>query len=131
MRFSRLIPAVSLCAASLAGAQTQPGAPRLVITPAPQTVVSGDSLQLHAQLVDAGGKPVPNAKVTFRPAGAFFEGSIDTTGLVRAGTVGTLPVAAIALIPGEKPVVHRFDVTMLAGPASRIDVSPKPTRLLP
>ena len=131
MRSFRLILAASVCGASLAGAQTQQGAPRLVITPAPQTVVSGDSLQLHAQLLDAAGKPVPNARISFRPAGGFFEASIDTTGLVRAGTVGTLPAAAIAMVPGEKPVVQRFEVVMVAGPAARIDVSPKPTRLLP
>ncbi|MEO8334586.1 MAG: Ig-like domain-containing protein [bacterium] len=126
MRSSRFILAALLCGASAASAQN-----RLVISPAPQTVVSGDSLQLHAQLLDAAGKPVPNARISFRPAGAFFEASIDSTGLVHAGTVGTLPVTAIAMVPGEKPIVQRFDVAMVAGPAARIDVSPKPTRLLP
>ena len=35
------------------------------------------------------------------------------------------------MVPGEKPVVQRFEVTMVPGAAARIDVSPKPTRLLP
>ena len=131
MRFSRFLIAASMCAASVAGAQVQQGAPRLVITPSSQTVIAGDSLQLHAQLLDAAGSPVPNAHITFRLAGAPFEGSVDSTGLVRSGATGTLPVAAIALVPGEKPVVQRFEVTMVAGAAARIDISPRPTRLLP
>ena len=131
MRYTHFVLAAVIYGATVAGAQVQQGAPRLVITPAPQTVVSGDSIQLRAQLVDAAGKPVPNAKISFRPAGGFFEGSIDSTGLLRSGTVGTLPVAAIALVPGEKPIIQRFEVAMVPGPAARIDVTPKPTRLLP
>jgi hypothetical protein len=131
VRCIRFILAASICEANVAGAQVQQGTPHVVITPSSQSVTAGDSLQLHAQLLDAAGKPVPNARITFRLAGAPFEGSIDTTGLVRSGATGTLPVAAIALVPGEKPIVHRFEVTMLPGAASRIDVSPKPTRLLP
>ena len=131
MRCSRLAIALSLCAASFASAQAPQGVPRLVVTPSPQTVVAGDSLQLHAQLLDASGNPVPNARITFRIAGGFFEGSVDSTGLVRSGATGTLPVAAIALVPGEKPVVQRFEVAMVPGPASRIDIAPKPARLLP
>ena len=131
MHCFRLVLAASLGASSLVGAQTPSGAPRLVVTPAPQTVIAGDSLQLHAQLLDAAGTPVPNARITFRLAGAPFEGSVDSTGLVRSGATGTLPVSVIALVPGEKPVVQRFEVTMVAGAATRIDVSPRPTRLLP
>ncbi|MEP6731961.1 MAG: Ig-like domain-containing protein [bacterium] len=118
-------------AASASAQVQQQGAPRIVITPAPQTVVAGDSLRLHAQLIDAAGNPVSNARITFRLAGGYFEGSLDSTGLVRSGTVGTIPVAAIALVPGEKPVVQRFEVAMVAGAAARIDIAPKPARLLP
>ena len=114
-----------------ATAQMQQGAPRLVVTPATRTVVAGEALQLSAQLLDANGQPVPNAKIVFRAAGAPFEGTVDTTGLVRSGATGTLPVAAIALVPGQKPVVQRFEITMVAGAPARIDVSPRPTRLLP
>ena len=114
-----------------ATAQVQQGTPRLVVTPATRTVVAGETLQLAAQLLDANGQPVPNAKIIFRPSGAPFEGTVDTTGLVRSGATGTLPVAAIALVPGQKPVVQRFEVTMVAGAPARIDVSPRPARLLP
>ena len=131
MRAFRLTLVSSVCVATLAGAQTQQGTPRLVITPAQHTVVAGDSLQLRAELLDAAGKPVPNARITFRPAGAPLEGSVDSTGMVRSGAVGTMTVAAIALIAGQKPVVHRFEVAMVPGAAARIEVSPTPGRLLP
>ena len=131
MRPFLIASAALLCSASLVRAQTQQVAPRLVVTPATRTVVAGETLQLSAQLLDADGKPIPGAVITFRPAGAPFEGTVDTTGLVRSGATGTLPVAAIALVPGQKPVVQRFDVTMVPGAAARIDVSPRPTRMLP
>jgi hypothetical protein len=120
--------------ASGAHAQAQAGTTagkRIVITPAVQAVVAGDSLRLRAQVVDAAGKPIPGVTVMFRPAGYPFEGSVDSTGLVLSGAVGTLPVAAVALVPGEKPIIHRFEVAMVAGPAARIDVAPRPTRMLP
>ena len=117
-------------AISAAAAQAQQGAPHVVITPANRSVVAGETLQLRAELVDAKGQPVPNAKITFRLAGAPFEGSVDSTGLVRSGATGTLPVAAIALVPGEKAVVQRFEITMVAGAPARIEVSPTPARLL-
>ncbi|MEO6527695.1 MAG: Ig-like domain-containing protein, partial [Gemmatimonadaceae bacterium] len=118
---------VSTAAAQVAAAPN--AAPRLVITPSTRSVVAGDSLQLRAQLVDAAGTPVPNARVRFQAAGGHFEGSVDSSGLVRAGAVGTLPMAVIGLISGEKPVVQRFEVAMVPGAAARVAVTPKPARL--
>ena len=131
MRLSRLLSLLALPAVA-AGAAAQAPQPsgRLVVTPAVRTVVAGDSLQLRGQFVDAGGRPMPDARVTFVSAGGMFEGSVDSTGLVRAGAVGTIPVTAVALVTGMKPVVQRFEVAMVPGPAARIDVSPRPTRLL-
>ena len=129
MILSRLATAVlaGVACASAAGAQA---APRLVITPSSPSMTAGDTLRLHAQLLDASGQPVPGAQIVFRQAGYPGEGRIDSTGLVQSGSVGTMPVAAIALVPGAKPVVTRFEVVMGPGPASRIEVSPAPTRLL-
>jgi hypothetical protein len=127
----RLALVASVCSGTLAAAQVQQGAPRFVITPTTRSVVAGDSLQLRAALVDSAGKPVPNARIMFRLAGAPFEGAVDSTGMVRSGATGTLPVAAIALITGQKPIVERFEVAMVPGPAARIDILPKPARLLP
>ena len=123
-----MIAIVSIASVHVAHAQS---AAKIVVTPSSHTVIAGDSLQLHAQLYDAAGRLVPNANITFRAAGAPFEGTVDSTGMVRSGATGTIPVAAIALIPGDKPVVSRFEIAMVPGPAARIEVSPKPARMLP
>src|SRR4051812_23200435 len=130
----RFIPSAA-CALSavvpcITVAQVPSSSTRLVVTPSVRTVVAGDSLQLRGQLVDAGGQPAANARIMFVSAGGHFEGSVDSTGLVRAGAVGTIPVTAVALISGAKPIVERFEVAMVPGPAARIDVSPRPERLL-
>ena len=124
MKLSPVLP-LTLIALSTAGAQ------KVIVTPANHTMIAGDSLRLHAELVDAAGKPVKNATIMFRAAGAPFEASVDSTGLIVSGATGTVPVAAIALVPNEKPVVSRFEINMVPGPAARIDILPKPAKLLP
>ena len=114
---------------AFAGSAAAQGAPRLVITPSTRSVVAGDSVQFSAQLVDESGKPVPDARVTWRSAGFPFEGRIDSTGKFVAGAVGTLPITAIAVVPGAKPIIQRLEIAMVPGPATQVDVSPRPTRL--
>jgi hypothetical protein len=117
----------------LAPQQTgQPASPiaRVVVTPAARSVVVGDTLRLRAQAVDAQGRPVPGAVVQFFPTTPSFEATVDTTGVVVAGAPGTYPVAAVATVPGTKPTVERFTVTLLPGPTSRIDVTPNVRRML-
>jgi hypothetical protein len=113
----------------LASSASAQAAPRLVITPSTRSVVAGDSVQFAAQLVDESGKPVPDSRVTFRSAGFPFEGRIDSTGKFVAGAVGTLPIAVIGIVPGAKPIVQRLEISMVPGPATLVDVSPRPTRL--
>ena len=131
MRSRFFVAALVLSAVAAHAQQGTPAGSHIVVTPAVQTLQAGDTLRLHAQLVDAAGKVVPGATILFRPAGAPFEGTIDSTGLVTSGAVGTMPVAAIAMVAGAKPVVHRFEVAMVAGPAARIEVAPRPSRMLP
>jgi hypothetical protein len=121
-----LLAIVVIAASSRASAQA---APRLVITPSSRSVVAGDSVQFSAQLVDDAGKPVPDAHISWRNAGYPFEGRIDSTGKLVAGAVGTIPVAVVAVVPGAKPIIQRLEIAMVAGPAARIDVAPRPTRL--
>ena len=130
MRISCLLVIALSSAFSLAAAQAPQGTARLVVSPAARTVVAGDTLRLRAQLLDAAGRPVPDARIMFVGAGAMFEGTVDSTGLVRAGAVGTIPVTAVALVAGAKPVVERIEVAMVPAPAARIDVAPRPARLL-
>ena len=103
---------------------------RVVVTPARRAVTAGDTLRLHAEARDASGRPVPNATISFRQAGAWFEGQVDSTGLVSAGATGTLPVSVIALVPGSRPAIERVEVTMLPGPAARIEIGPQVARLV-
>ncbi|MFN2567413.1 MAG: hypothetical protein ABR499_20650 [Gemmatimonadaceae bacterium] len=103
---------------------------KVFVTPTQRTVNVGDSLQLRAEPVDAAGQPVVGAAIRFVAGGAWFEGSVDSTGLVRAGAVGTLPVTAVAIVAGTKPVVERIEVRMTPGPAARVAISPRVTRLV-
>ena len=110
--------------------QQQPApAPRLVVTPASPSVVAGDTLRLRAQLVDAQGQPV-QGRIMFAPAGYSFEASMDTTGLVTAGAVGTYAVTAVAMVPGSRPVTQRVEVRIVPGPAARISLGRQNAKLL-
>ena len=128
MRQRELVTAVALLA-TLAGAAGAQGKQRLVVTPTTRTIVAGDTIRFSAQLLDEAGKPVPNSRVVFRNAGGYFEGKVDSTGKLSAGSVGTMPITAIGIVPGEKPVVERFEVAMVPGPAARVAVAPRPARL--
>ena len=103
---------------------------RVVVTPAARQVVVGDTLRLRAQPVDANGRPVSGALIRFYPAAPSFEAHIDTNGVLIAGAPGTYPVAAVATVPGTKPAVERFTVTLLPGPTARLDITPTVRRML-
>ena len=113
--------------------QQQPAAPanRLIVTPSNATVVAGDTLRLRAQLVDARGEPVPGTRIMFAPAGYSFEASLDSAGLIRAGSVGVYPVTAVALVQGSRPVTQRVEVRIVPGPAARIELGRPAAKLLP
>ena len=104
---------------SLAGAQT-PDVARIAVSPAKPIMVAGDTLRLSAQALDASGKPVEGVKIRFRAQGGRFEGTVDSLGLVESGATGTLPVVAVAVIPGSTPKIERVEVRMVAGPAASI-----------
>jgi hypothetical protein len=118
---------------ALLALQQQPATPaafQVVVTPAAPVVVVRDSLQLRAQAVNAQGQPVPNARISFVAAGFSFEASVDTTGLVRSGAVGTFPVTAVAFVPGGGMVTKRLEVRIVPGPAARIVAQPAAAKLL-
>lgn len=96
----------------------------VVVTPNGAVLTPGDTIRLRAEARDAAGQPVANARIVFRSGGGRFEGSVDTTGLVTAGSTGSIPVTAIALLPGTQPVYRRVEVRIVAGPVARIAVSP-------
>jgi hypothetical protein len=114
---------------SLAFAQ-QPAVSRINVTPAAPKVVAGETLQLQAEALDAAGRPVPGATIRFQQTAAQFEGAVDDKGLVRAGAVGTIPVAVSAIVQGQKPVIRRIEVAVLPGAAATIAVEPRALKLL-
>jgi hypothetical protein len=104
---------------------------RLVVSPANPTMTAQDTLRLSAQAFDASGAPVSNVRYRYvQSNNARFEGRVDTTGLVRSGSTGTIPVTVIAIVPGTRPVTQVVEVKMLPGPAARIVIGATPPRLV-
>ena len=132
--FSALVVAAIQVPAS--GQQPAPQLPpspiaKLVVSPAKPTMTARDTLQLSAQALDASGKPVDNVRYRFiQSSGARFEGKVDTTGLVRSGSTGTIPVTVVALVPGTRPVTEVVEVKMLPGPAAKVVVDAAPPKLV-
>jgi hypothetical protein len=103
---------------------------RIVVTPGLRlTVPAQDSVRITGAPVDSAGQPVPGASVRYFSQGGFFEGSVDSTGLVRSGSTGTMTVTIVARVAGSRPVTERVEVKMVAGPAARIDITPASTVL--
>ena len=103
---------------------------RVALTPQPLQVVAGDTIRLRATAYGTDGKEITGARVRIGQAGAWFEGKVDTTGLVTAGAPGALPVAVVVMMDGYKPFVQRYEVKMVPGPAARVAVSAHPSKLV-
>ncbi len=103
---------------------------RAVVQPAEAAVLVGDTLRLTAVGYDSAGRVVPDVSITWLSSGGFFEGSVDSTGLVTGGSTGTLAVTALLKPKGvgrSTPAIAR--VTVLPQPAAKLVVAPAPTRL--
>src|ERR1043166_6945091 len=126
-----LLPALLLKQPPGTPAQPNPVA-RIVVTPAAPTLSSGDTLRLHAQAVDASGRPMANARIMWF-TGAFGElqGSVDSTGLLHAGYPDRFPVQVVAMVPGAGPSAPQdVLVTVVPGPAARVEIAPRPAKLV-
>src|SRR2546425_11137282 len=100
----------------------QPAAPtvpqpiaRVDVKPAEYALQVGDTVRLHATAYDSSGRAMPEAVIRWFASGGRFEGAVDTTGLVSAGSTGTLNVAAVAGLPGRagKSTVALSRITVL------------------
>ncbi|MBI4409042.1 MAG: Ig-like domain-containing protein [Gemmatimonadetes bacterium] len=103
---------------------------RLVIHPTDRTMIAGDTLRLRVEALDAEGRSLPNLMVRFMAAGARFEGEVEPDGLVRSGSTGTIPVGVVALFPAGRPVAQRIEIKMVPGPAARVAIEPRVSRLV-
>jgi hypothetical protein len=101
------------------------------VTPARPVVVAHDTLRLRAEALDQSGNPIPNARIRFVTAGFANAGQIDSTGLVSTASPGTLPVVALASLPGgARPATQRVEVKIEIGPPATIELRSTPVRMV-
>src|SRR6267143_1583523 len=105
---------------------------RVAVRPAEFALKVGDTLRLAAVAYDSAGKPMPDVTIRWFTSGGFFEGRVDSTGLVSAGATGTLNVAAVASLKDRvsKPTIGLARISVLPLAPAKVIVSPKPARLL-
>lgn len=103
---------------------------RLRILPVHRSFEVGDSLRLEVQALDARGNPIPTATIRFTAQGGRFQGNVDSSGTVRGGAPGTVPIAVLATTPGGRPLSEKIEVRILPSAAARITLEPSVTRML-
>ena len=102
----------------------------VVITPNGATLTPGDTVRVRAEARDSAGQPLANIRIRFFAGGGRFEGSVDSLGLVTAGSTGTIAVTAVAIVSGAQSVYRRIEVRVVPGPASRISVTPAVSKIV-
>ena len=100
---------------------------RVEISPANAEIQVGQSVRLNARALDAQGNPVPGIKINWFTGGG--EGSVDSVGLVTGGYTGYVRVAAVAAVPGGRPIYGQATVRVLPLPITRIKLAPRPSRM--
>lgn len=105
---------------------------RVEIMPADAEVTVGDSLQLTARALDRNGRPLGGIQVRWFLGGGRFEGTVDSTGMVHAGAVGALKVAAVvSTADGSTPTTGFATVRLVPGKVSALTIRPVVTHLYP
>src|SRR6267143_2763246 len=104
----------------------------VAVRPAEFALKVGDTLRLAAVAYDSAGKPMADVTIRWFMSGMSFEGRVDSTGLVRAGSTGTLNVAAVASLKDRvsKPTIGFARISVLPQAAARVAVSFRPVRML-
>jgi hypothetical protein len=119
-----------LAVPALVGAQQAPPV-KIIVSPSAPRVTAGDTLRLTARAVDARGQTVPGVTIRFQQAAAQFEGSVDETGLVRAGSPSTIPVVVAGIVgAGTSPLIQKVNIEVLPGPAAAVTLDRKTAKLL-
>ncbi|HJR17184.1 MAG TPA: Ig-like domain-containing protein [Gemmatimonadales bacterium] len=94
---------------------------KVVIQPAEVAVQVGDTVRLRVTAVDSSGRPVRDLTVRWFQSGGYFEGRVDSTGLVTGGSTGTVAVSAVASPrSGGAPATGFARVTVLPQPAAKL-----------
>ncbi len=114
--------------------QQQPAAPapspvaKVVVTPASAELQVGQTLQFEARALGADGQPVAAARIRWFVNGNG--GSVDSTGLVRGGFLGSGKVTAVAMVTGARNAVGTADLRVVPAPAASVRIDDAPTRLV-
>lgn len=103
---------------------------RVVVQPAEAAVVANDTIRLTAIAYDSSGAEIKNVRVSWATSGGYFEGRVDSTGLVTGGATGTINVGvSVRPLGGGRPMVAVARVTVLPPPAARIAMEPRFERI--
>lgn len=105
-------------------AQASPIA-RVTIQPAEAAVQANDTLRLSAIAYDSAGQVLSDVRTIWNVSGGFFEGRVDSTGLVTGGSPGTLNISAVVRANrGGRGTVAVARITVLPPPAARLEIAP-------
>jgi hypothetical protein len=107
---------------------SQPPAFTIAVRPTNPTVTVGDSIRLIGEVRDASGRPVTGAQI--RWVGGSLEGGVDSTGLVKAGAVGTFVAYAVPSADGRPGRPTPVSVRIVPPPAARVALSRASSKLV-
>jgi len=104
---------------------------RVVVQPAEAAVVVGDTIRLSVVAYDSAGRVFPDVTVNWFASGPrSFEGTVSSDGLVAAGSVGSITVAALVRPKsGGRASTASGRVTILPQPAAKVVIDRKPASL--
>ena len=108
----------------------QPQIAKVEVQPSGGEVPVGGKLKFTARALDAAGQPVPGAQIGWYDNA--MQGEVDSTGVFTGGYQGYSRVTAVAYVPGAtgSQVFGTALVHVLPEPPVRIDLDPRPTRLV-
>ncbi len=101
---------------------------RVEVTPSSAEVQVGQAIQMQARAVGTDGQPVPTARIRWFANGNG--GTVDSTGLVKGGFIGTTQITAVAVVPGTKNALGSASVRIVPAPAARVEFVDAPTRVV-
>ena len=98
-----------------------PALAKVTIEPSEVALQVGDTVRLRVTASDSSGRPVKDVAVRWFQSGGHFEGRVDSTGLVTAGSTGTLALSAVVSPRAGGPAATGFArVTVLPQPAATL-----------
>lgn len=98
------------------------------VTPASAEVQVGQTLQMQARALGSDGQPIAGVRIRWFAAGNG--GSIDSTGLLSGGFLGTTQVTAVASLPGSKNALGQAAVHIVPAPAAVVEFVDAPVRIV-